>query len=209
MMVQDEAGHKAAGEGWFESPATAQEALKRLAQSQLSELLPLSGNLRLMDALYKIRYEAAKGPEQWRIIREYLENFPESAFKSTWAEKPISMIPNVESWRQSLPAADQQAHPVSVGGEETLPNTARAAAVPQRTRRTPSVSQKLESPGDFPTLDIHETMQVLSGLSRSTIYRWADEGILKRSSTGKTSGKRSKVLFKTESVKKILEESSE
>ena len=227
MIVQDEAQHKAAGRGWFESPAPARAALEQLARSTPpSESLRLSDNPRLIDAVYKIRYDDARGPEQWEVIRDYMKNFPGAALKSTWAEKPISQIPHIDSWRQSLPAADQQNQPVSGGREETLSSAAAAGeriaepgegelkvaqvgAGTQRTRRMPSVAQKLENPGDFPTLDMDEVRQALNQPSRSTIYRWADEGKLERASLGKISGKRSKFLVKTESVKRMLEENAE
>ena len=95
-MVQDEAQHKAKGDGWFESPATARDALEQLARSKPPlESLRFSDNHRLIDAVYEILYKDAKGREQWRIVREYLENFPGAALKSTWAEKPLSLIQQV------------------------------------------------------------------------------------------------------------------
>ena len=93
--VQDEAQHKAKGDGWFESPATARDALKQLARSKPPlESLRSSENHRLIDAVYEILYKDAKGPEQWEVIRDYMNNFPAAAFKSTWAKELIPLIPN-------------------------------------------------------------------------------------------------------------------
>jgi excisionase family DNA binding protein len=49
----------------------------------------------------------------------------------------------------------------------------------------------------------------LLGVSRPTIYRWIDEGKLKRASLGKVGGKRRACRILPESISKLLEESSE
>ena len=124
-MVKNEAQHKAEGDGWFESPAPAKAALEQLARSNPSpESLRLYGNHRLTDAVYKLRYKDATGAEQRRIIQEYLDSFLALALESAWAEKPISLIQQIESWQRSLPATDQQHQPASGGIVETISSTA-------------------------------------------------------------------------------------
>ena len=128
-MVQDEAQHKAKGDGWFESPATARDALEQLARSKPPlESLRFSDNHRLIDAVYEILYKDAKGPEQWRIVREYLENFPGSAFESTWAKQPISLIQQVETLPSTAPAGGFQSESQNVIGQTTKENTPRKKA---------------------------------------------------------------------------------
>jgi|GEM_PF-2521532 predicted site-specific integrase-resolvase len=58
-------------------------------------------------------------------------------------------------------------------------------------------------------MNINEAQRAFTDISRSTIYRWLNEGKLQRASLGKKSGKRSRVLIRTESVKKLLDESAE
>ena len=101
--VQNLEEHQALGSDWFESSDEVQAALVRLAQSGiLSDLLPYFGNHQLVDSIYKVRFEAARGPEQWSVIKEYKENFPASAYKSTWAEK---LLPDVPTGLAQTPAA--------------------------------------------------------------------------------------------------------
>jgi hypothetical protein len=79
----------------------------------------------------------------------------------------------------------------------------------QRSTRKVAIAKKLGNPLEYPTMNVKEARRALGDVSRSTIYRWADEGKLQRASLGKESGKRGRMLLKTESVKKMLDETSE
>ena len=80
--------------------------------------------------------------------------------------------------------------------------------LPQRGTQGPTVADKLAHPSEYPTIDVKEAQQVLR-VSRSTIYRWVEEGKLQRASLGRESGRRGRMLLLTESVKRMLEVSSE
>jgi excisionase family DNA binding protein len=67
---------------------------------------------------------------------------------------------------------------------------------------------KVTDPLKFPMLTVAEAQKVL-GKSRSTIYRWLDEGRLSRASLGRSAGKRGSCMILTNSLKKLLEESTE
>ena len=154
IIVQDEAQHKAMGDGWFDSPDKAQAALKRLAQSAaLADLQPYSFNHQLIDAVYKLRYGTAKGPEQWGIIREYMENFPAPALESTWAAQPISLIPHIESWRQSLPATETPA---------AVADTSRDGSTGTAIRHLQDAESKTkQKPGPKPNMDYHRDVAAI------------------------------------------------
>jgi hypothetical protein len=68
--------------------------------------------------------------------------------------------------------------------------------------------KKLQNPVKYKVMTLEATMRVL-GKKRSTIYRWLDEGKLKRASLGRKPGKRSSVLILTSSVAKLLQEDAE
>lgn len=85
----------------------------------------------------------------------------------------------------------------------------KPASAKHEKTNTITIAQKLDNPSQYPTMDVQETCQALGNISRSTAYRWADEGMLQRANLGKKSGKRSRALFTTESVKKMLEDSPE
>jgi excisionase family DNA binding protein len=72
----------------------------------------------------------------------------------------------------------------------------------------PTPAQKVANPEAFPLMNAQEIAARL-GVTRSTVARWADDGKLKRVGMGKTTGKRARLQITTQSVKKLLEESSE
>jgi hypothetical protein len=72
----------------------------------------------------------------------------------------------------------------------------------------PTVADKIKDPGKYKFLTMPEVMQHFR-ISRSTAYRWAEEGKLKRPGLGKQAGRRGKFYVLTESVVNLHEESSE
>ena len=72
-------------------------------------------------------------------------------------------------------------------------------ATPQRL----TGGEKIRNPVKYPTMTMAEAREVLLA-SRSTIYRWLEEGTLERASVGKQPGTRGKVLILTKSVVKFL-----
>ncbi len=79
----------------------------------------------------------------------------------------------------------------------------------RKTLQGATIGEKLADPSTYPTMTVGEVRQAMSGMSRSTIYRWADEGKLQRAHLGKKQGKRSRMLLLTASVKEMLEKSPE
>ena len=69
------------------------------------------------------------------------------------------------------------------------------------------VAQKVADPARYPMLTVAETQQYFRK-ARSTIYRWADEGKLKRASLGRSAGKRGSCIILTDSVRRLSEESA-
>lgn len=67
---------------------------------------------------------------------------------------------------------------------------------------------KLEDAESFPTMTVREVMAVLT-TSRASVYRYLEEGRLKRPGLNKTPGKRSKALVLTTSVLSMLEEAKD
>jgi excisionase family DNA binding protein len=139
-----------------------------------------------------------------------------------WGNKPIwiepeekkakfgILVPNVRSWAVNVvqrlseivevnklaetlanPVAQVRVRPV-VGGSKS--QAARAIAV------------KLAHPAEYPTMTLAEVRSVLP-VSRSTIYRYVDEGRLKRPKLGKKIGRRTRFLVLTTSVARMLQES--
>lgn len=70
------------------------------------------------------------------------------------------------------------------------------------------VAQKVADPARYPMLTVAETQQYFRK-SRSTIYRWLDEGKLKRASLGRSAGKRGSCMILIGSVRTLSEESAE
>ncbi len=70
------------------------------------------------------------------------------------------------------------------------------------------VAQKVADPARYPMLTVAETQQYFRK-ARSTIYRWLDEGKLKRASLGRSAGKSGSCMILTDSVRRLLEESAE
>lgn len=70
-------------------------------------------------------------------------------------------------------------------------------------------SHKLANPDRFPVLTVPETAELFRGVSRSTIYRWLEEGKLDRAGLGKKAGKRGRCLITTDSVARLLQKSDE
>ena len=66
----------------------------------------------------------------------------------------------------------------------------------------------MADPTKYLTMTIEEVRSIF-GKSRSTIYRWLDEGCLKRAHLGKKQGSRRTALILTKSVIKMHEENSE
>jgi hypothetical protein len=95
--------------------------------------------------------------------------------------------------------------------EDELLAVADAAGAEQKPKviRGPTVREKLDDPSTYPTMTLDEVRRATSGVSRSTVYRWADEGKLKRADLKKRRGARGRALFLTTSVKAMLESSSE
>jgi len=79
----------------------------------------------------------------------------------------------------------------------------------QQTPQGPAAADKLANLSQYPTMNIGEVRRAFGGVSRSTIYRWTEEGKLQRAHLGKKRGRRGRVLFLTASVKKMLEDSPE
>jgi hypothetical protein len=73
----------------------------------------------------------------------------------------------------------------------------------------PTGGEKVADPARYPTMTVAEVREVLSMKSRSTIYRYLEEGPLERADMGKKSGKRRSCLIRTSSVRSLLKESSE
>jgi Helix-turn-helix domain len=71
-----------------------------------------------------------------------------------------------------------------------------------------AAADKIKDPGKHPVLTLPEVM-ILLRISRSTAYRYAEEGKLKRAQLGKQAGRRGKFCILTESVVSLLKESSE
>ncbi len=67
---------------------------------------------------------------------------------------------------------------------------------------------KLANPSKFPTMTVSEVMAHL-GISRSSVYRYINEGRLDRPGLNKKAGKRSKTLILTRSVQKMLQEAED
>ncbi len=78
-----------------------------------------------------------------------------------------------------------------------------------KSTQYPTIADKLASPSQYPTMNIKEVRQSLGNVARSTLYRWMEEGKLQRAHLGREPGKRSRVLFRTGSVKEMLEDSPE
>ena len=70
-------------------------------------------------------------------------------------------------------------------------------------------SKKIANPRKHPFLTLAEAREILGGKSRSTIYRWLEEGKLTRANLGRKPGKRAAVLILTASILKLLEEDPE
>jgi hypothetical protein len=71
-----------------------------------------------------------------------------------------------------------------------------------------SAQEKLRDPKANPVMTLGET-RALFGKSRSSIYRWIEEGKLKRAALGRKPGERSSVLILTTSVLRALQEDAE
>jgi hypothetical protein len=73
--------------------------------------------------------------------------------------------------------------------------------------KTPELTgtDKIKKPERYPTMTLQEVLSVIP-VSRSTIYRYVDEGKLLRPRLNKKAGKRAKFLILTKSVAKLLEE---
>jgi hypothetical protein len=74
---------------------------------------------------------------------------------------------------------------------------------------SPTPGEKVADPIRYPTMTLSEVRALFPHKSRSTIYRWLEEGKLKRAAMGEKPGKRRSCLILTSSVKELLEESSE
>ncbi len=109
-------------------------------------------------------------------------------------------------WRVKIQEA--VSHERFVQGE-VVPDASKTMEIAATGKQGATVGDKLANPSRYPTMNLKETRQALGDVSRSTIYRWADEGKLQRAHLGRQSGKRSRVLIRTESVKEMLKESSE
>jgi hypothetical protein len=80
----------------------------------------------------------------------------------------------------------------------------------ERQKIAPAASpgEQVADPISYPTMTVGAVQQLFHK-SRSTLYRWLDEGKLKRAAMGATPGKRRSCLILTWSVKEFLKESSE
>jgi hypothetical protein len=112
----------------------------------------------------------------------------------------------LELWRVKIEEASS--HERFLQGK-VAPNASKTTESAAGGKQVASVADKLANPSRYPTMNIDEVRQALGDVSRSTIYRWAEEGKLVRAHLGRESGKRSRVLLRTERVKKMLDESPE
>jgi excisionase family DNA binding protein len=78
---------------------------------------------------------------------------------------------------------------------------------PGKYRAALAITSQL--PADKALLTVTEAQSVLHVSSRSTIYRWLNEGRLERASLARRAGTRGKVLIKRESIDRLLEQDSE
>jgi hypothetical protein len=109
-------------------------------------------------------------------------------------------------WRLKIQEAVR--HERFVQGK-VVPDASKTMEIAATGKQGATIGEKLANPSQYPTMNLKETRQALGNVSRSTIYRWADEGKLQRAHLGRQSGKRSRVLIRTESVREMLKESSE
>jgi predicted DNA-binding transcriptional regulator AlpA len=75
-----------------------------------------------------------------------------------------------------------------------------------KSQAAKAIAVKLKHPADYPTMTLAEVRSVIP-VSRSTIYRYVDEGKLKRPKLGKKIGRRTRFLVLTTSVVRMLQES--
>ena len=154
-----------------------------------------------------------KVSSEWVNFVEELAELAESRKLHVGQEsepKPKAMVATEAGTHESSSPMPRQDEPGPPQPADSTDGENRAGkAKKSRSRETIPIAQKLADPENYPVLNIEETMQALNNSSRTTLYRWGDEGKLERVSMGKASGKRSKFLVKTESVKKMLEKSSE
>jgi excisionase family DNA binding protein len=73
------------------------------------------------------------------------------------------------------------------------------------TVRSATPAEMVKNPGAFPTMTCKQVAELLQ-ISRSTVARWVYEGKLARGGSENASGKRARMLIKTESVRKYLDE---
>jgi len=112
----------------------------------------------------------------------------------------------LELWRVKMEEA--VSHQRFVQGKVAL-DASKTTETAAGGKQGAAIADKLANPSQYPTMNIDEARQALGAVSRSTIYRWADEGKLQRAHLGKKPGKRSRVLIKTQSITEMLQESPE
>jgi len=74
--------------------------------------------------------------------------------------------------------------------------------------RNGALAEKLKDPKGHPFMTVEEARAKLH-VSRSTVYRWLEEGQLKRARTRKETGRKARCLIDTQSVVDLLEPSPE
>jgi hypothetical protein len=94
-------------------------------------------------------------------------------------------------WRLKIQEAAR--HERFVQGK-VVPDASKTMEIAATGKQGATIGEKLANPSQYPTMNLKETRQALGNVSRSKIYRWADEGKLQRAHLGRQSGKRSRVL---------------
>lgn len=183
------------------------------------KLSEMTGNWNgsLLPEVYRLFRES---PE-WHQFEDELLEVAEEFVAKEQSEKPVpikrvtqapppvtvlsgtgSLISREETLPQPVP---QPAGGVQQHGAQALPPSARSES-PEKAK--PShvslrLPDKLANAKVYPTVTLAEAMQALS-VSRATIYRWVEEGKLRRA--GGQHGKKAKLLISTASLIKAMEE---
>jgi len=124
-------------------------------------------------------------------------------------ELQLRFIQRVEHWKSQARWSVSDGKSQQSGGNKPKMRAGIPNGDPRDTDRLQAARRKLEDPSTYRTMTVKEVNAVISNVSESTIYRWAEEGKLRRAHLGKKQGGRARMLILTASVVEVLRESSE